>query len=478
MPSLTKSDMNYHLAVSDYSVIIGYFAISIVAGMFAFRSARHGAEDFLVASRKVTLPAFVATTVSTFYGGILGVGEYSYLYGLSNWFVFGLPYYIYALIFAWKLAGTANKARLLSIPDQLEKAYGRPAAMLGAGFLFFSTVPGAYVLMVATLLQMAFGLSFAVALLIAVITSSVYIVTGGLKSVVYADIVQFILMFAGFIVIVAVAIYSLGGIGYLQQHIPPTHFSPTGGQSIAAILVWYFIAMTTLVEPAFYQRCFAAESPKTARNGMLWSVVFWFIFDFLTTTSGMYARALFPTLEQPTQSYALLADAILPPILKGLFWTAMFATVMSTVNSYSFLAAITLGRDLIGRMLPEQLRSEKQTTRLTQIGLLISLVIAAIIASLNDSVVEIWREFGSVFGPALVLPLLSSWRERWRMKPRVAFWAMLSTFLISFAWTMSKHGTADSKYLFGIEPIYPAIIVALTFWLISVRKQLFTSRMQ
>ncbi|MDK9699583.1 MAG: hypothetical protein OEM52_05515 [bacterium] len=195
MPTDYSKTSHFGLDGGDYTVIAGYFLASLIAGFFALRSSRSGSEDFFVASRRLTLPAFVATTVSTFYGGILGVGEYSYLYGLSNWFVFGVPYYIYALIFALKLAKQSQGSRLLSIPDQLEIAYGRRAALLGAGFQFLTTVPGAYILMVTTLLQMAFGLSFPWALAIGILTSSMYIVTGGLRSVVYADIVQFRLIF-------------------------------------------------------------------------------------------------------------------------------------------------------------------------------------------------------------------------------------------------------------------------------------------
>ena len=44
------------------------------------------------------------TLVSTWYGGILGVGEFSYRYGISNWVIQGVPYYVFALFFAFLLA--------------------------------------------------------------------------------------------------------------------------------------------------------------------------------------------------------------------------------------------------------------------------------------------------------------------------------------------------------------------------------------
>ena len=74
-------------------LLVAYLAC-LSAGAFA------GEADYLVAGRRLTLPGFVASLVTTWYGGILGVGEYTYRYGIANWFVFGLPYYVAAALFA------------------------------------------------------------------------------------------------------------------------------------------------------------------------------------------------------------------------------------------------------------------------------------------------------------------------------------------------------------------------------------------
>ena len=81
--------------------------------------ARPTTEDYFVAGRAVTLPAFVATLVSTWYGGILGVGEYSWRYGLANWLVFGVPYYLGALLFALFFAKRARETKDYTLPDLL-----------------------------------------------------------------------------------------------------------------------------------------------------------------------------------------------------------------------------------------------------------------------------------------------------------------------------------------------------------------------
>ena len=120
--------MTAHLSVIDWSVIVVYFASVVFVGFRASRKARSHLDEYLVAGRSITLPVFVATLVSTWYGGILGVGEFSYRYGISNWFIFGVPYYLFAIIFAVFLAPRVHDAKLHTIPDKLRETFGNRTA--------------------------------------------------------------------------------------------------------------------------------------------------------------------------------------------------------------------------------------------------------------------------------------------------------------------------------------------------------------
>ena len=93
----------------DYFIVVCYLVVLLWLGLRSRQRGNSGrtAVDFILDGRRLTLPAFVATLVSTWYGGILGVGEYTFLYGISNWLVFGVPYYAAALIFAFFLAKKA-----------------------------------------------------------------------------------------------------------------------------------------------------------------------------------------------------------------------------------------------------------------------------------------------------------------------------------------------------------------------------------
>src|SRR5712691_5560175 len=155
----------------DWGLIILYFCF-LAAVWLRPPATRSAAVDYLVAGRRVTLPAFVATLVATWYGGILGVGEYSYRFGISNWLVFGVPYYVGAALFAFLIAKRARRSRLYTVPDQLAAAYGRPAGLLGACVIQILSSPAPYVLMLGILLQTMFGGPLWVAILVGTVVST------------------------------------------------------------------------------------------------------------------------------------------------------------------------------------------------------------------------------------------------------------------------------------------------------------------
>jgi len=440
----------------DLIIVFSYFIFLIYIGFRLLSDRRNDINSYLLAGRRLSLPSFVATLVSTWYGGILGVGEFTYQYGISNWLVFGLPYYLAAIIFALFIAKRARRFKLYTIPEQLERSYGKTASLVGAFFLFVMTVPAAYVLMLAVLLKFLFGWSIFTGLIVGTLISTCYVLIGGFRSVVRTDKLQFSLMFISFMLILPVAIFKYGGWHFLESNLPQTHFVWHGGNGAQYIIVWYFIALAALVEPGFYQRCFAAKSEKVAQQGILFSVLFWIFFDFMTTTTGLYARAILPNLKDPVTSYLELAVTILPPFAVGIFFIGLLATIMSTIDSYSFLAAMTLGRDVIWRL--KKNATENQINYFTRWGLVVSGLLAIAIAYYSQSVIRIWKDLGSIGTPALLIPLASSFYKKYRMQPKYVLISMIGSALISGFWAITpKLALWNGNYLFGIEPIFPGL---------------------
>ncbi|HTM57754.1 MAG TPA: sodium:solute symporter family protein [Candidatus Udaeobacter sp.] len=444
----------------DWALLVLYFGF--LAAVWLRRLGRSSAAiDYLVAGRRVTLPAFVATLVVTWYGGILGVGEYSWRYGVSNWLVFGVPYYIGALLFAILFARRAREEALYTLPDLLDKSYGRGPALMGALSIFAVSAPAAYVLMLGTLFASMFRLPLVPCVIAASLFSVFYIYNGGLRSVVFTDQVQFVLMYVGFFIIVGFLVAQHGGLGFLTTHLPRDHFAWNGGLPAASILVWYLIALSTLVDPGFWQRAYAARDPQVARRGVLISIGCWIVFDFLSTTTGLYARAVLPHLANPVFAFPELARVTLPPVALGLFYLAMIATVMSTIDSYGFIAATTLGRDVFWRLRGEP--GEERLTRDSQLGLWIAAAFATLLAITEQSVIDLWHDLGSITTPTLLMPVMTAMLRRGRLGSRFTLVAMIVPFATSLLWVLERrmtHGGA-TRWPWSIEPIYAGLLASL-----------------
>jgi solute:Na+ symporter, SSS family len=450
------------LSIYDYILIIIYFVGVIFIG-FRTKTADRNSFDYLVAGRSITLPAFVATLVSTFYGGILGIGEFTYRYGISSWVMNALPYYFFITIFALFIAKKVRKAELYTIADKLEIAYGKKVSILGAIFVFLLITPAPYILMLGILTEVIFGWSLNISMIFCLVVSVVFLFKGGLRADIKVNILEFILMFLGFGIILPFCYFKLGGISYLTDNLPQTHTSITGGNSVGYILVWFFIGMWALVDPSFHQRCYAAKNEKTARNGVLISLIFWFIFDFMTTISGLYAFVHLKNIQNPAMSYPLLANDILPSFAKGFFFVGMIATIMSTFHSFLFISATTLGKDIICRI--KNITDDKNFY--TKIGILVTSVLSILIAVLIPSVVQIWYTIGSLTIPSLLIGLISSYFKKLTIDKRYIFSAMIVSFLFSFAsFIFGNINKIDGtpSYFFNLEPMFPGLFSGLLIY--------------
>lgn len=434
-------------------VIILVLAYAAALLLLSGRWRGGGGGDYLLAGRRLTLPAFVATLVTTWYGGILGIGEYAWRFGISTWLVFGVPYYVSAVLFALWLAPRLRASGAVTIPDLLADAYGRPASIAGAAAVYASTVPVAYLLMLGVLLAQVTGWSLWSAVVIAAIFSAVYVGLSGFRAVVRTDVLQFVLMYGGFFLLLPAALAHTGGLAGLWAQLPDTHRAWDGGLGWQTVVVWYLIALQTVVEPAFYQRVFAARDPRTARTGVLVSVALWVVFDFLTVFSGLAARVLLPGLDDPMTAYPALASLVLSPWVAAVFMVGLFATIMSTLDSYLFIAATTVGHDFAPRV-----SDPGVVRRRTRVGLVASAGLAAGGAMLFTSAVQVWHHVGSVVTSALLLPVLAVNLPRgWRPGGPAATAAMIAAAATAVAWIAFSDA---SGYPLGVEPMFPALTVA------------------
>lgn len=433
--------------IYDFIVIAVFFALLLYAGLKLTGGTQ--SDDYSFGGQKLTLIPFIMTNVATWYGGILGVGEYTYRYGVSSWFTQGLPYYLFAILFALFFAGKIRSGGEFTIPEFIRSKYGDRPGRLSALLVFFLVSPAPYLLMSAKIISLVFSLPLFPSLLISAALCMAYLLPYGFRSDVGADMFLFLVMFIGFIATVIIAFLNFGGSNYLIQNLPPEHLTLTGGLPVTVVIVWWLIGLWTFIDPGFFQRTKAAANPAVARKGILLSIFFWFLFDFLTTTTGLYARASLPNLSDPSQSYLLLAEAILGPGMKGLFYAALLATILSTLNSFLFLSGVTLAGDVFKGKFE---RSNPQT--LIRLGMLVASLISIVICLLIPSVIEIWFTLGSYFVPGLIFLLAHGYLSTTSFNEKEATTLIIVPSIASIVWDVLRKNNLISPEAGMIEPMF------------------------
>lgn len=427
-----------------------------------FWAARHGSvSSYLSMGRRLSLPAFVATLVATWYGGVLAVGEYTWTWGLVNWLALGAFYYVFAALYAWLLAGRVRASRSLSLPEEIAQAHGPWAGKLAALTTLVMVSPAPHILTTAIILGALAGLPLVPALSITVLLTVAYVWKGGLRSVVVTDMVQFLLMFLGFGAGLVWLMSQHGGPSWLATRLPASHLEIPGALPWSTLVLWGFVALWTLVDPGFHQRVAVARDIPTAKRGIWISILCWFLFDALTTGCGLYARALMPGLKDPVMAFPELAR-LLPPLIQGLFVGGMLATVLSTLNSLCFLSGTTFSRDLLPAGSEESLPSRIRW------GVLLTSGLSALLAWRLQSVVQLWILFASLGVPVLLPALLGLWWPRLvrgaRLGSHIGLVSMVAAAVTSGAWMswgFLRSTGGWPLWPWGLEPLYPGLLAGM-----------------
>lgn len=447
-----------NFSLNDYLVIIFYAVFLLIIGFWSQRKSENSKIDFLLAGRNLSLPLFVMVTVATWYGGILGVGEFTYRYGINSWITQGLPYYVFAILFAFLFSKKIRSTNLTTIPERIEQIYGRKLSLILSFFIFMIVSPAPYALMTGVVFKVFFDLPLWLGIILGMFLSSIYLFFAGYRSDIYTDVYQFILMFLGFGILLSFSLKNFGSFSYLTQNLSEEYLIPFKNISFGYFLVWFFIGLWTFVDPGFHQRSYAAKTEKVAFYGLLISVLFWLIFDFMTTSTGLFARTFLPNLENPVYSYLIYADKILPSTLKGLFFAAILATIISTMNSYNFISAQTIGNDILKKIIKKNFNE----VLLVRVGLLITIILASILAILIPSVIDLWYTLGSIFIPGLLFPVIGSYYEEWRLSEKITFYQVVAVTSITFLIFVLK---IFDLIVIDFEPMIAGILLGLVFQL-------------
>ena len=160
------------------------------------------------------------------------------------------------------------------------------------------------------------------------------------------------------------------------------------------------------------------------------------MFDMMTLFCGLYAINL--ASDTPYISLALNIFEN-QPILYGLFIISILSIIMSTIDSFTFISAIVIGKDL------RNIFNKSYAPNHVNWGILISIIISLIIILFfdNSRIINIWFTFGSYMVSGLLIPFLFI---LFNIKVRYPFILILLPILLTLAWDISQINWMISMY--------------------------------
>ena len=401
----------YEVATIDYIIISLYLLGMIGVGLW-FAKKHSDFEDFFLAGRSLTTPLLITTLISTYYGidVLFGDSQLGFTNGVVAWFAYARPTYAFFLIAAFLLAHRLREEDFKSLPDILDKYYGKKTRYVGAVTSFIYSLPALSLYGFGMLGDVILGWEPIMGMLVLGGIALIYTITGGFWAVALTDSIQFVLMCVVLAMAFPFAMNLIGGFDKMIEVLEPSYFDTLGDMSIWLIIIYASTGLSILVEPTFYQRIFAAKSYKNVRNALVIGIFIWGSYDWIITILAMAAKVAviqgtLPGDVAPDAALLTIMVAALPAGALGLFLAGVLSTEMSTLDSYCLVAGGNVAYDIYKPAFKPS-ATDQELIKTTRQGILFSWVLGFAMAISFDQMLGLWVFMASILISSVLAPIL------------------------------------------------------------------------
>ncbi len=469
-----------HLSAVDMVIIVLYFVLVLTIGFYLKGQAKTG-EDFFMAGREMTAWIAGLSFLSANLGSLelMGWAGSAYQYGIlaAHWYWIGA---IPAMLFlALVMMPFYYISKTHSVPGYLKLRFGEPSRALSSISFAFMTVlmSGINMYSMALVLKVILGWNINFSILVSSITVAAYVALGGLRSAIFNEVLQFILIWAGALLIPILGLIEAGGFSGLKARIAVnasaeyTHLWSTLGHfsenPMGINWVGIVFGLGAVISMGYWttdflvvQRVLAAKDIRAAKMAPIIGAGFKMLVPFIVVLPGLLALAVLPFKlvgQDVAGSAGHSYNEVLPlmlarycgPGLLGLGITALIAGFMSGMagNVSAFTTVWTYD---IYRALIKKNEDDRHYVRMgrwsTLAGVIISIVTAYFVmqfASIMDYVQAVFSFFMAPLFGTVILGML--WR---RATPAGGFWGLLSGTLTSIGmWSWVKADPTALRYV-------------------------------
>ena len=374
-----------HLAPVDIVIVAFYFALVLGIGLY-LRGRSNTGEDFFMAGREMTAWVAGLSFLSANLGSLelMGWAAAAYQYGIlaTHWYWIGA---IPAMLFlALVMMPFYYISKTHSVPGYLKLRFGEPSRALSAVSFAFMTVlmSGINMYSMALVMKVVLGWDIHFSIWVSSITVAIYVALGGLRSAIFNEVLQFILIWAGALLIPILGLVEAGGWTNLKLQIARnasgqyTHLwstlgsfsdNPMGIHWTGIVLGLGFVISFGYWTTDFLvvQRVLAAKDLRSAKMAPIIGSAFKMAVPFIVILPGLLALAVLPVklvgapeaIATGGHSYNEVLPLMLArycgPGLLGLGITALIAGFMSgmagNVSAFTTVWTYDIYRALINK---------------------------------------------------------------------------------------------------------------------------------
>jgi SSS family solute:Na+ symporter len=382
------------LSPIDWTIIAGYFALVFGVAIWAAlreRDDKGTSTDYFLAGRDagwflIGGSLFASNIGSEHLVGLAGTGAASGVAVAQ----FEILASLVLLVLGWVFVPFYVSSGVFTMPEFLERRYSPAARWYLAVISIIGYVLTKISVTIAAggiVFEALMGIDFWTGALVVVVVTGVYTIFGGLRAVLYTDLLQMFVLVGGAVAVTVLGLHALGGWNALEGSVAPSFltlwkpvtdpdFPWTGIVFGAPILgVWYWCTDQFIV-----QRVLAAHDEDHARRGTIFAGYLKLLPLFIFVIPGVIAYALSQQgalqLQTPDQALPTLIGVLLPAGLRGLVVAGLLAALMSSLSSVFNSTSTLVTWDVYKKLRPEA--SERQlvlvgqatTTVLVGLGLL------------------------------------------------------------------------------------------------------------
>ena len=418
--------MNY----IDYLVIIGYIIGFLFLGRL-FKDNKDSKDYFLGGKNFGWFPLSMST-IATQLSAISFISAPAFV-GLKQgggmmWLTYEFAVPLAMLFLMVFLIPPMYKAGIVSVYAYLESRFGTSTRVLVSAVFQVSRAFGTSVMVYTVALILTSVLDFPMWQTISIIgvVTLIYSYQGGMKAVVYGDMIQMIILFLGIIICLFAGIHYLGGwhdfVANLDRsRLEAVNFSSLGLEKGDEFGFWPMLIGGFFLYTSYYgtdqsqvQRLFSAQNMGTVKKTLLFNGLLRFPITFIYCIMGLVIGTLVVThpsflqaipADKPDLMIPVFIRDYLPHGLIGILMVAIFSAAMSSLSSAINSLSAASVEDFFNRKKDLSNQKYMQYSKYSALFWgLVCIVLAFFVGDIAKTVIEAINKIGSVFyGPILAI---------------------------------------------------------------------------